>query len=92
MAITCSKSGSSPASAPSSSITSTAAASRDTPSAEGVLHGVEDAAVHKLQRGRNDARGYDLAYDLRGVVDRTERGADRAAGLRYAASAGPKPW
>ena len=49
---------------------------------EGVFHGVEDAAVHQLQRGRQDARSDDLAHDLRGVVDRGERGADRAASLR----------
>ena len=56
---------------------------------KGRLDGVEDPAVHEFQRGRNDPRGDDLADGLRGVVDRSKRGADRAAGLRIPRQPGP---
>ena len=46
--------------------------------------GDQNALVHHLQRGRDDARADDLADRLRRVVDRFEHAEHRAAALRIA--------
>ena len=58
---------------------------------ERCLHRDEDAVIHHLERGRDDACADNAADRLRGIVDRVKHGQHRAVALRIARQAHPNP-